>query len=276
MAAFLDFSRPLPVPQILLLGFQENRTAFTHMVETLTDWALLGSVAGQFRYRLGNGRAGICNSGDFILCPPGVSLTRVIEKTLNFYTLRFRWKPSKPEAWCGPWTLRDGIRYQSTLTYLRACHDAVEPRALAGWAEHLLGDLLCQLAHEAQTRTASAPAAPDRLMLRAEEHMRSHMAAAIRLEDLARELRINPFQLSRRFRAAFGVSPSVYRTRLRIPTGAPVVAGNDMDDRAHQEGMRFHERLLFQPRLLARNRTGARAPSDGSTSLDGSRERSLA
>jgi len=206
---------PVPLPRILLLWFSENRGQFNHAVETSRDWVMLGLQAGEFRYALGEGETGMCHAGDFVLCPPGVPLARAVVKTIDFYTIRFRWKPPAPALWRGKWTLRDGARLDSTLACLRLCRDSPDPRTRSAWANHLLADILHQLAYEIQ-KSASARATPDSLMLRAEMQLRRDLSYDAPLQDIAEMLRISPFQLSRRFRAAFGVSPSLYRTRLRI------------------------------------------------------------
>ncbi len=245
MPALADFSRHLPTPTVQHVFFADRRSQFVHSVETLPDWFLLGIQAGSFGYRLGNEPEGLCHPGDFVLCPPGVPLARSVVQAVDFHTIRFRWKPLNPEAWRGRWTPRDGARFHSTLSSLRLSREALDPQAMTGWVQHLLTDLLFQLAHDVHIARASAKAAPDRLMLRAEEQLRRELAKPIPLEDLAAQLRLSPYQFSRRFRAAFGVAPSLYRTRLRIREARRLLLETDWTTDRVAEACGFENAFYF-------------------------------
>jgi len=235
----------LPLPRVLSLLFVENRKQFTHPVETLPDWMLLGLQAGEFYFKLGNEEADVCRPGDFILCPPGVPLARVALKFLDFYFVRFEWEPPEPEAWGRKWTLREVGRLDSTLAHLKALRNKPDHWPGEPWIAHLVADLLYQVAGEASKATAKARAAPDRLMLRAAAKLREDLKTEFTLEDLARELVISPFLLSRRFRAAFGVSPSLYRTRLRVQRAQTLLLETDWTTDRVAEACGFENAFYF-------------------------------
>ena len=205
-----------PLPVIFFLWFSRKRSDFSYPEETHREWTLLGNQAGEFRYALGRSRPGICHPGGFVLCPPNVNLHRTALEPVSFYSIRFRWKPRSPDLWRGRHTLRDVSRLDSTLARLKETFDVPEHNGTAAWASQLLGDLLNQTAYESQNKPATPEAAPDRLMLKAAGEVRTGLARNTTLAELARELRISPCQFSRRFRATFGVSPNLFRARLRV------------------------------------------------------------
>jgi AraC-like DNA-binding protein len=244
MATLLDFSRPLPLPRVTLLAFARRRTAFTHAAETLREWTILGSAAGEFRYRIGKREPEICRAGDFVICPPRVALAREIIGTADFYTVRFHWTARDAAAWTGPWTLRDAARRDSTLEQIRTCHDVLGLRASLAWANHLALDLLGQVALEARLAPPRGRA-PDRAMLKAEERLRGDVASRVTLAELARGLGMDAFQLSRRFRAAYGVSPAVYRTRIRLQQARRLLLETDWTTERIAEACGFENAFYF-------------------------------
>jgi transcriptional regulator GlxA family with amidase domain len=132
----------------------------------------------------------------------------------------------------------------STLDQLRLCHEVLGLRASLSWANHLLLDLLGQLAVEQQL-TPRQDQPPDRLMLATEERMRRTPAARETLAELARAQGLDPFQLSRRFRAAYGVSPALYRTRLRIRQAQRLLLETDWTTERIAEACGFDNGFYF-------------------------------
>lgn len=112
--------------------------------------------------------------------------------------------------------IRDLGRLDSTLAGMEAAFNAAGQAGAAAWADHLLNDLLHQAAYESDHASFDPHLTPDRLMLKVSDRLRANLADNKSLQDMAHDLRISPFQLSRRFRAAFGVTPNVFRTRTRI------------------------------------------------------------
>jgi AraC-like DNA-binding protein len=204
---------PLRIEQ---LWFSEGQEQFTIPVETYREWVLLGLQKGRFHYQLGEESSGVCQAGDFLLCPPGTALARKALEKMVFYFIRFQWKPDKNLLKQGRKTCRDPVRLESTLGHLQHLRNKLDQAENLLWANHLVSDLLQQSLYEDHSAPALLSGPPDRLMLKASELLRADLQQPLKLEVLARVLHISPFQLSRRFRAAWKTNPAAFRTRLRI------------------------------------------------------------
>ncbi len=203
-----------PPPKIHLLLFAGERKHFTHPVETYQEWALLGAERGSFRFSLGEAEPEFCREGDFVLCPPGLPFHREAEEIMDFIFIRFQWNPLSPQLWSGRRILRNAERYASTASALKDIFNGQDGPISTAWANHLLEDFLRQLAFERQSGGPNR--APDRLMLKAAAELRNGLAENCNLQELAKKLGVSPSQFSRRFHAAHGVSPAIYRTMLRV------------------------------------------------------------
>jgi transcriptional regulator GlxA family with amidase domain len=113
----------------------------------------------------------------------------------------------------------------------------------------LVSDILYQCVGEA--RLPKNETAPDRLMQRLAGQLRQNLGMDATLEDIARGLRISPYQLSRRFRAAMGVSPSHYRTRLRIQKAQQILLETDWTTERVAHSCGFENAFYFS-RVFAR------------------------
>lgn len=206
----------LPMPRPTFLWFSEPRERFLLPVARSREWVLLGLRSGRFRFALGEAPWEVCGPGELVICPPGVDLHRESLERMVFYCASFRWKPTDAALWRGLKSPGDLVRLDSTLAYLRALAGSLADAREAAWAGHLLADLLYLCRREERTRGEIPAEAPDRLMLEAAEWIRAHLAGPGKLEELARRLHLSAFALSRRFRAAWGVPPAIFRTRLRV------------------------------------------------------------
>jgi AraC-like DNA-binding protein len=209
------FAKPLPAPRILSLLFSQKRDAFTHAVETYRHWTILGLKSGRFRYSFGPASGKVCEAGEFLVCPPGVALHRAALEPLRFYFIAFAWSVKPGPPWQGKHGLVDLARLESTLGHLEKLQEqALAPEERA-WAGHLVLDLLRQRLHERRgERKTERP--PDGRMIRLADRMRQELDRPFNLDEAAAQMRLTPSQLSRRFQAAFGSNPALYRTRLRM------------------------------------------------------------
>jgi AraC-like DNA-binding protein len=208
--------QPLPLPGVRSFIFISNRDKFTHEAETSQSWTLLGSQAGKFRYSVGDLKTGVCLPGEFVLCPPRTPLRRKILEKMNFYVAFFSWRPPGPRAWAGKYNPRDTARLDSTLARLHLLQTGTGGEGIANWRNHLVSDLLNLCAYESSNPAAAELKPEDRLILKILEYLQKNLVTNRSLGEIARESGISPFQLSRRFQSTFGVSPAIYRTRLRM------------------------------------------------------------
>ncbi|WP_172195039.1 AraC family transcriptional regulator [Saccharibacillus qingshengii] len=163
-----------------------------------------------------DGEAGF---GSAVLCPPGGRLRREAITPLTFHYVQFEWEA----AIDGPCGLEPGLiafedvrRLRSTCAHLREASER-NPKAEGRWVAHLTLDLL--LLYEAERRRAVRPErrfSEDALMSRAAAAIEARAGAPLLLEALAAELGLSPVRLTRRFRAAFGETPSHYLKAVRL------------------------------------------------------------
>lgn len=230
-------------PRLIHLWFSGSRDSFSQSVETIRkEWVLLGCASGRFRYAIGEETPGTCLPGEFVLCPPGTALHREALETITFYYIRFQWSPASLTPWKGRQSLRDATRLTSTLANLAAT-SRPEFQSDPAWANHLLHDLLHQVRHE--HLSADRSVTPDRTMIKVADLLRTRLADSRSLQDIARDFRITPFQLSRRFLAAFGISPHAFRTRARIQKARRLLLESDWKTERIAEECGFDNAFYF-------------------------------
>ncbi|MDO3411183.1 AraC family transcriptional regulator [Saccharibacillus sp. CPCC 101409] len=162
--------------------------------------------------------AGEAGFGAAVLCPPGGILRRETVAPLTFHYLQF--ERGNTDGLLPPGggllTFEDTRRLSSDYAYLRQAADDDSPAA-AAWKAHLTLDLL--RLHAAERMRGSGDSArftEDALMARAAEEIEVRFDSPLQLESLARELGLSPVQFTRRFRAAFGETPSRFLRSVRL------------------------------------------------------------
>ena len=201
--------------RVLAHSFHDARYAFTFERETYDSWAWLALEEGLFSFSLGRGAAQICTEGGWVLCPPGVALTRQIQRVASYHFVRF--EPFDERAaplltsFAGYGTLRDSARSKANFAALRAASFGEKNHE---WRAHLLLDFLRSAFHEKQLATPIAPR--DALMETAQRFIETHFAEKISLEALAQSLGLSPSAFSRRFAAGVGVSPQEFLLEIRL------------------------------------------------------------
>lgn len=242
------------MPEVLSILFARERSAFTHPVETYGHWALLGLQSGRFSCAVGlEGEQDLCDPGEFVLCPPEVPLRRQALGKISFYFIQFRWPGAVASDWAGKHALHDLVRMESTLSHL----EKVRPHPAAGdesvWADHLVLDLLRQRRHERNTAEKTVERAPDRLMFQVAERMRKELSGSFSLDEVAGGLRLTPSQISRRFKAAFGTNPALYRTRLRMQESRRLLLETDWTLERIAEACGYENAFYFSRVFHAQN-----------------------
>ncbi|CAN5531257.1 hypothetical protein BH10PLA1_BH10PLA1_17580 [soil metagenome] len=243
--------RPLPYPAVLSLSYLKNRDSFTHPVETYDNWFVLGCQTGAFESSVGQRPWQRCEPAQLVVCPPGEALRRRSFGRLSFYFFRFDWKSSLAAEWHGTRGFIDLHRMQSTLNHLERLDNRPIVGESAQWANHLLADIFNQLRHEQLTARPAAPKEQDPLMIRTAERIRSSMNRPDSLEHLAEALQLSPSQFTRRFSDAFGVTPSIYRTRLRMREARRMLIETTLKLQAIAEACGYENAFYFS-RMFAR------------------------
>ncbi|MBW4084974.1 AraC family transcriptional regulator [Paenibacillus sp. S150] len=176
-------------------------------------WVVFAVEEGVFRYEIGE-HAGEAGFADLVVCPPEVLFVRETVTPLTFHYIRFAADGGSPLP-PGLLHLNDTKRLSSNYAYLRQLAEDSSPSARA-WKNHLVADLW-QLYHM-ENREAAGPGkfTEDALMAEAAAAIAAQAWTPLSLLDTARSLGLSPVQLTRRFREAFGETPSAYLKSLRL------------------------------------------------------------
>lgn len=219
-----------------------RKTRFALDTDLYGHWVAFAVEEGSFRYGLGavegeagggpEGESGSAGPGDIVFCPPGVPFARETETPLTFHYLQF----SGPDDGIlplpgGKHRPQDQKRLYADFAYLRRHADnGGDPSRR--WKEHLLRDLLELLVlerAEAERQEDSGPAVTDdALMMEAANVIAADIGGSFSLADLAGRLGLSPVQLTRRFRNAYGQTPSDYRKALRLKRARAMLRDTEM------------------------------------------------
>lgn len=195
--------------------YAQEREQFTLEADMYEGWAMLAPQHGSFLYRIGELSAdwSPVGFGDLVFCPPGHRFERRALEPLSFHFAEFRLPEDALTA--GKHSVTDLSRLGSTFAYLRAGQAlGGEPANDAG---HLLGDLIWLARREQREASQRIAAAADPLMQEAAACLaREAEGGELSLQALAARLGLSGPQLTRRFQAAYGVTPVRYATAVRL------------------------------------------------------------
>lgn len=184
-----------------------RRPGFSLSIDTYDNWCLLLPRSGSFDFEVGDAR-GTARFGDIVVCPPGGTLWRRMRTPTSFFHARFTTDLEPP---VGRTRIRDLDRLRSDLKLLESNPDLV--------AAHVVADLILLMLRD----RSHAP--EDQLVRSAATFLLDNFAAPdLSLGDLAAALGISAAQLSRRFRAARGVTPVGYLRNLRLQKARELLA----------------------------------------------------
>ncbi|WP_274653644.1 AraC family transcriptional regulator [Paenibacillus humicola] len=200
-------------------------------------WTLFAVQEGRFAYTI-RGSEGEAAFGDLVVCPPDTWFHRRVLDPLSFHFFHFSLHTGSLESEDGnsgegplPFgkiTLSDTSRLTSDYRYLQRL--ARERNAgFRLYQQHLLTDLFAAFQMERSLRseeTDRADTDPDMYMAR--QFMLEHACGRIDLGELAHSLRLTPVQLTRRFRTAYGMTPSGFVTEQRLARACRLLAETEL------------------------------------------------
>lgn len=202
--------------------YWEQKKQFLLEHDTYPVWTLFAVEQGQFAYRFGD-HEGEGGFGDIIVCPPGATFYRRTLSPLTFHFIQFVWEeeegPEDAATLGGQWTVRDVERLKSTYRYMRSIGRGIQEEPGYSRMKHMVEDLWRLLEIErssAAEELISGETSPGPLMQQAKQWLLEHACTPMTLQALAGILNITPVQLTRRFRAAYGMAPSDFVTGLRL------------------------------------------------------------
>lgn len=202
--------------------YWEQKREFLLEHDTYPVWTIFAVENGQFAYRF-DGHEGEAGWGDIIVCPPGAVFYRRTISPLTFHFIQFEWEremgPEEAARLAGKWEVRDVERLMSTYRYMKNIGREFQQEPGFGRMKHMLEDMwrLLEIERSSKAEEANsgkAQTGPD--MLQARQWLVEHAFTPMTMQELAGTLGITPVQLTRRFRAAYQITPSEFVTGLRL------------------------------------------------------------
>lgn len=191
-------------------------------------WTLFAVEEGRFLYTIGE-ESGEAGFGDLVICPPHTEFHRKTLEPLSFHFIQFVWFTEsiagEESAWSGKLTLTDTERLASDYLYLRQ---------LKGWDEentvhkqHMVNDIL-RLVKIGQDQKEEQTSEVDGVMEQARKQLTEQAYESLSMEELAARLELTPVQLTRRFRKAFGQTPSEFLNEIRLTRARYLLEGTTL------------------------------------------------
>lgn len=188
-------------------------------------YALVSTLTGAST-RTFRGRSIVRRAGELMLYEPGdfdtnthfepetsfLVLTiepRLLRETLSEAADRHDWSFVRANVSAN--TLAAALR--NLTTAMQAPHSDGCPEIVFA---ALIDELACHHLRDASISRLKAAASHERDMASVCERLHNDLHAALRLDDLARETKLDKYQLLRRFKAYCGTTPSAYRQALRV------------------------------------------------------------
>lgn len=207
------------VARLVTHNFWLEKEQFSLERDIYSYWTMFAVVEGRFAYRIQDheGEAGF---GSLVVCPPDTWFHRRTLAPLTFHFLHFTWdsEPALEEmqGMTGKLTVSDVERLSSDYRYLQRLAPERDEAAMAR-KQHLVNDLwrLFEMERGVQEELKRT-GRPETDMLQASQFIAANAFGPIHLRNLAHSLQLTPVQLTRRFRAVYGVTPSEYVTELRL------------------------------------------------------------
>jgi AraC family transcriptional regulator len=213
------------IPTITYYDYHERKDKFLLFEDCYTEWALFAIEDGVLYYEIGEHK-GTAAFGDLLLCPPGVAFRRVVIEPVSFHFIRLDWfnelsSYANPVSTlpAGKITVHDTDRLTANYASLRNI-PIVTRFKQSNRRNHYFRDIwymFCQEEEPAEEGSVLIPKGKeDTLMKQAEKKIRHNAFESFELRSIARELSVSPAQLTKRFKAYYGLKPTEYLTQLRL------------------------------------------------------------
>lgn len=237
-----------------------DKQQFVYDREPNETWTLFLPESGSFGYEFGDHR-GTATFGDLVLCPPDILMERQVLQPLTFLAIYFDFytpdgrkllyeQELAPNV-VGKCVLLDTQRLSSTCAHLKKAIGGKDADSV--YRRNFLVHDLWQLAAWEQRSVAlhQQQREIDPLMRRVEQLLRDHSHTLFNLNDLAVEINLSAVQLTRRFKSAYGMTPSEYVTSLRLSRARTLLAETKLtlDQIAEQCG---YDNGLYLSRIFSK------------------------
>ncbi len=202
--------------------YYERKPRFEVVVDTYEQWAAFAVEEGEFKYAVGDVE-GAAAEGQLVVCPPGLPFRRRTEQPITFHYFLFHWLDEQgrtlaSNAWQAGACIGFAAieRFRSTLSSLRSPAHA-QHAAYRHWRSHALLDLLRLHALEQSLHASPEPyAAVEPQIEEARRMLDGACDVPLSIGSVAEAVGLSAVQLTRRFRQAYGMTPSAYVESLRL------------------------------------------------------------
>lgn len=210
-------------PELRYHVYCNRKNEFFFDEETYSESVVLAVEEGSFQYGLGE-VSGTCKAGDLILCPRGMAFRRKTISPLSYHFFRLNWLlpdgkyiESAEGLPKGKISISNTGRLFSTFAQLRQVAGQTNPFSIQ-WKMHLLKDIWLFYCAEIQQFDAveNADSTNDPIMSRAFVYLKENAYKDINLKDVANFLGFSQVQFTRKFYAAFSMTPVNFLTNLRL------------------------------------------------------------
>ncbi|GGF90456.1 helix-turn-helix domain-containing protein [Paenibacillus aceti] len=209
-----------------------KKEAFALERDIYSYWTIFAVEDGRFIYRIED-RQGEAGLGSLVVCPPNTWFHRKTLEPLSFHFIHFMWnaEPSLEEihSLSGSLKIIDIERLRSNYHYLRLLALEQDETAMER-KQHLVSDIwrLYELETNIPREIGLNGMLADVEMRTAAQFIIDNAFGPIDLKSLALSLQLTPVQLTRRFRAAYGMTPSEYTTRLRLDRASKLLLETEL------------------------------------------------
>ncbi|MDF2922884.1 MAG: AraC family transcriptional regulator [Paenibacillaceae bacterium] len=223
------------VPELVLHNYWHEKEQFELESDYYANWTIFAVVEGKFQYEI-NGQRGTAIFPELIICPPETEFRRQVLEPLSFHFLSFRLMSADkpllvlPGGNPGRLVLADTHRLTATYSQLRNAA-GLTGRSGMLWRDHLLKDIWRQHIFEQLFPDQSDPMPKplsshiDPAAEAAARLIEEHAFSSLSLSSVAEGLGITPVQLTRKYKAAYGITPSEHVTALRIRKACSLLSG---------------------------------------------------
>ena len=173
---------------------------------------------GKYEYTIGE-LSGVACPGEAVICPPGVRFHRRLIEPVDLHVLHFSLPGQKVVA--GKIRLTDPNRIKQDLSMIS--RRGIK-HTFNDTERHFLRDIWYILDAERQ----KPPRAADPLMDSARSEIASRISERFAMSEIAENAGLTPVALLRRFRRAFGQTPSEYLSELRIGLAERLLCETDL------------------------------------------------
>lgn len=214
-----------------------KKEQFVYSSEPNETWTLFIPECGSFLFEIGSHR-GTATFGDLVLCPPDVLMEREIVSPLTFLAIYFdlyadsghkiEHEHELLQGAAGKCVIQDTQRLSSTCEYLKKVTVQKDPASVYR-RNFLLQDLWQMYAWESNSVSQhKRKHQTDPLMRQAESLLREVSFTAFSMKNVSAELGLSAVQLTRRYKAVYGMTPSDYVTSLRLSRARTLLAETKM------------------------------------------------